>query len=484
MISFSKTRAILGLGLFLALPLGCTPFDRAVMDGAAPDGDAASATGDAHGGVGGAGGTSASGGSGGTAIDGGGVGSSDAQIDVADDEKLADVGAEPDAPKSDGGAPDGSAAADAPASADTAPAAELGGVCGADAACKSGHCVGGVCCNSTCLAGCTSCRAIDTGAAEGTCAAVKAGLAHANDCATTTATSCGTDGKCDGKGACRKWMTGTICGAATCANGTSTSIATPTCDGSGMCSPGASKSCGTYLCNGAAATCNTTCTDGTACASTSYCDGAKACVAKKAAGSLCLTSAECSSGACGGRCCAAGTPCLCPQPNAKNLLQNPGFETNLSGWALIDGAGGDPTTHLGWASEDSSNDTSGNPPCPFSGSAHLTSTGFDLRQCVSLDPTKTYNVGGRTRGKGGYTVCDFVAFPSQGCAGTESLVYSISWSSFYWSASLGGPTRGAVVSGKSSLRVICYLLPYTAGDPPPQEGFVDQIFVSESPNEF
>jgi hypothetical protein len=466
MISFSKTTRIAGLGLFLVLPLGCTPFDRAVMDGAAPDGDAASATGgDAHGGVGGAGGTSAAGagGSTGMTIDGGGAGSpSDAQVDVAD------VGSEPDAAKSEGGSPDGMAAADVPVTVDTAPAGELGSVCGADGACKSGHCVGGVCCNTTCLAGCTSCRAVETGAAEGTCAAVKVGLAHANDCATTTTTSCGTDGKCDGKGACRKWIAGTTCGTTSCASGTSTAMATPTCDGSGTCSPGASKSCGTYLCSSAAGACGTTCSGITDCTSSSYCNDAKACVAKKASGQTCLAGPECLSGACGGRCCSSGTACSCPQPNSQNLIQNAGFDRDLLGWTIVGNA-----ETVSWSSTDSSD-------CSFSGAVRFTApVGYGsgaISQCVLLEPAKTYNVGARFRGQSGTMTCLFDAFASQGCMGTPTTISGDTWINSAWSSSFS-----ASVTGKASVRAECFLLEnlnFTS------EGFVDTVFVSPDPYQY
>ena len=47
------------------------------------------------------------------------------------------------------------------------------------------------------------------------------------------ATTCGNDGTCNGAGACRKYVIGTQCAAATCTGSTSTSLRA--CDGAGVC---------------------------------------------------------------------------------------------------------------------------------------------------------------------------------------------------------------------------------------------------------
>jgi hypothetical protein len=451
MTSISKTTVVGGLGFFLALLVGCTPFDKAVLDGGAPDGDAASATeGDSHGDVGGAGsgGTSVPGGSGGTTSDGGGAGSSDAQVDPAD------VGSALDALKSEAGAPDVMAASDVPASVDTAPAGELGGVCGADAACKSGHCVGGICCNSTCLTGCSSCRAVETGAAEGTCAAVKAGLAHANDCATTTTTSCGTDGKCDGKGACRKWIAGTNCGPSSCPKNSSTFTPPSTCDGSGTCKPTPSNSCAAYLCDALNAVCFAACSDGMSCSSDAFC-GSKTCLIKKGEGQVCAAGAQCFSGSCGGRCCSPGQTCACTQPSVGNVFANAGIDVDLAGWSVEKGTG-----DVAKSSADAED-------CPYSGAIRMTvmpgdfAQGPRISQCVSVTGGESYNYFVAMKSNGGSATCALDVFPAKGCTGTSTRLTAKQWLNYTWASRYPGPNTFQMRGDSLSARVTC-----TIDDPP------------------
>jgi endoglucanase len=76
---------------------------------------------------------------------------------------------------------------------------------------------------------------------------------------------CGTDGSCNGSGACRRYAAGTVCVPATCAT---TSSVTPnaTCNASGTCVTPATIPCAPYACNAGA--CRTTCT------TTADCSGA------------------------------------------------------------------------------------------------------------------------------------------------------------------------------------------------------------------
>jgi hypothetical protein len=99
------------------------------------------------------------------------------------------------------------------------------------------------------------------------------------------------------------------------------------------------------------------------------------CVEEKEAGEVCASDADCASGDCGGRCCESGTPCTCTQPSPENLIENPGFDTNLSGWTAD--AGSADVDH------DDDNDVEG---CPFSGSARLDGTASGQQrfaQCVN-----------------------------------------------------------------------------------------------------
>jgi hypothetical protein len=76
-----------------------------------------------------------------------------------------------------------------------------------------------------------------------------------------------------------------------------------------------------------------------------------------------------------GRCCPAGSACNCPQPNAGNLLKNPGFDDNVSNWGTE-----------GTFTRDSS-DADG---CPYSGS--LQASGYPA-QCVPVSGGTQYNLG-------------------------------------------------------------------------------------------
>jgi hypothetical protein len=84
-----------------------------------------------------------------------------------------------------------------------------GTACGAAAACQSGFCVDGVCCDGACGGLCQACSVAKKGQGlEGACGPVALGLDPNNQCADQGAPSCGTDGKCDGNGACHKYAGG------------------------------------------------------------------------------------------------------------------------------------------------------------------------------------------------------------------------------------------------------------------------------------
>jgi hypothetical protein len=188
------------------------------------------------------------------------------------DSKAADL-----APVKDG-APDGPAA-DAPVKdgpvADLPPAKEastpdlphhegkspLGSACSDPSQCQSNSCVDKVCCASTCSGPCVSC---DLSGSEGTCSPDPAGTDPGDDCAQDPVATCMLDGTCDGKGGCRSYVAGTVCGT-TCVSGDS--YADKTCDGSGQCqSPGgAGTSCGAYLCDSSTGACYTSCTSDAQC---------------------------------------------------------------------------------------------------------------------------------------------------------------------------------------------------------------------------
>jgi hypothetical protein len=209
----------------------------------------------------------------------------------------------PDAP---GGAPSPDAqAADAALTAN-------GGACAANDQCQSDQCADGVCCASACAMPCHAC---DVTGAEGQCVAVPDGTDPGNDCAPEALLTCGRDGFCDGKGACRRYPSGAECVPGSCSG--STESAARICDGNGTCRPGDTRSCAPNVCMGSS--CASRCTGNTQCQTGFYCDGGT-CRAKRPAGQACQAPGECSSGNCvDGVCCQApcGMPCYaCNLPSS------------------------------------------------------------------------------------------------------------------------------------------------------------------------
>ena len=119
--------------------------------------------------------------------------------------------------------------------------------CSAAADCVSNFCVDGVCCADACTGACRSCA---LPSAPGVCTPVAAGVDDPHKtCASEPAASCGTDGTCDGAGACRRHRPGTVCAAAHC----DSNVFTPesTCSATGACVEPAAISCVPFACNGA-----------------------------------------------------------------------------------------------------------------------------------------------------------------------------------------------------------------------------------------
>jgi hypothetical protein len=79
--------------------------------------------------------------------------------------------------------------------------------------------------------------------------------------------------------------------------------------------------------------------------------------------------------------------CVCRRPSTNNLLVNPGFDTNLSGWGGIL-----PTGEPNWQSDDADG-------CPESGSVHGANTQENTDnapiQCVSVTAGTTYHFGAK-----------------------------------------------------------------------------------------
>ncbi len=188
-----------------------------------------------------------------------------------------------------------------------APRLAAGTVCSVSNQCQSGFCADGFCCNTTCLGSCQACSAAKKGGgADGVCGNIGAGSDPEGECADQGIASCGSDGQCDGSGACRKYGAGTVCTVASCTSGVQT--AAGTCNGTGSCIAGASSACAPFVCGSAA--CKTTCSVDADCTS-GFCSGGQ-CSGKVGNGGACSAASQCASGSCvDAVCCDTGCTGLC-----------------------------------------------------------------------------------------------------------------------------------------------------------------------------
>ena len=123
-----------------------------------------------------------------------------AQVDAGSDVPVGPGDAGSDRPY-DGGALEGGS----PGDGGGTPGLPVGTACTQGSACASGFCADGVCCNAACDGLCVTCAAQGS---VGTCLPADVGTDPRNDCADQGIASCGTDGVCDGTGACRKYSLG------------------------------------------------------------------------------------------------------------------------------------------------------------------------------------------------------------------------------------------------------------------------------------
>ena len=128
-----------------------------------------------------------------------------------------------------------------------------GATCTGATECSSGFCEQGTCCLTACSGSCRSCGLAGT---AGTCVLVPAGDDPLGQCADGGASTCGTDGTCDGGGSCRLYASGTVCVPQSCTGATFTPART--CNGTGTCQTTTPSSCGTYVCG--TGVCKTSCT--------------------------------------------------------------------------------------------------------------------------------------------------------------------------------------------------------------------------------
>ena len=161
--------------------------------------------------------------------------------------------------------------------------------------------------------------ACNVAGSTGICAGVPAGEnpRTASLCPKSDVASCGLDGTCNGAGACRKYVTGTVCTPGTCNGATVSGV--DICDGAGRCKPGPSTSCVPYGCDAKTNACFPSCRSDTDCVS-----GVK-CVAgscgPKPGGAACTKNGDCASSFCAdGVCCnvACKAGCVsCNQPGRE-----------------------------------------------------------------------------------------------------------------------------------------------------------------------
>ncbi len=165
--------------------------------------------------------------------------------------------------------------------------------------CASGICAQGVCCGTACAGSCLSCALPGS---AGVCTAVPAGKVDpAKICVDQKPASCGSDGKCDGKGGCSRYATGALCAPPVCKNGVTTKASF--CDASGACPMPQMEICTPIIvCNGGGTACEKTCTKDVQCMPGTKCFGGKCGLLDD--GKACDEANDCKSGFCAdGVCC-------------------------------------------------------------------------------------------------------------------------------------------------------------------------------------
>jgi hypothetical protein len=208
----------------------------------------------------------------------------------------------PDGPAIDGPAIDGPAN-DGP-SPDTTPVPDVkpqpdtnkdpnGTPCTGGGTCSTGFCVDNVCCNAACQGPCEACN---LSGKKGICSPSPAGTDPDNDCQQDPVNTCGLDGSCDGSGACRKYITGTVCGTPICSGAATYSI--KKCSATGSCASGLPLACLPYKCQSSTGQCYTSCT------SDAQCSLYKCNTATSKCYSSCTSGAQCQTNKCigGGKC--------------------------------------------------------------------------------------------------------------------------------------------------------------------------------------
>lgn len=293
----------------------------------------------------------------------------------------------------------------------------IGNACVNGFDCASGFCVDGVCCDTACNGTCVSCKNTlkADSSVNGTCGPSLAGTDPRNQCDTTDKSTCGTEGMCDGKGACRLYAKGTACGAGVVCP-TENSATGVVCDGLGVCG----NSAEVVNCNGFKCVtdegCGNSCTADKDCVTNYRCDEQSKCVEKLnlAQGAACTKSVDCASGSCvDGVCCDTACNGLCLSCTAA--LKADGSKDGTCGPTRL---GSDPKNQC----EDSPVATCGQDGfCDGAGACHKyasgTACGADTTCLTASTVTGQIcdGLGSCTKRTDGVDCKGFVCSPGAGC---------------------------------------------------------------------
>jgi len=352
--------------------------------------------------------------------------------------------------------------------------------------CGSNIVADGVCCDQAC-SGCRACSGAPmTGGAVGQCLNVLAGNDAHNAC-TASGKVCGLDGACDGAGACRstpkegqscsddpgnQCITGGTCKSGGCSGATAVTCPAPTiqcrqvacvpatgcttsaspnntpCDDGLACT--AADTCSGGVCNGAQITCNsppachqaTTCSSGS-CTYPNQANGVIDASCPAASGTVCFAGncvkctadSHCAPSTVTPSCNTATHNCVCRIKDSGNLLTNPNFNGNMTGWT------GTQSSELR-ADVDT---------CSQSNSLFI--NGGKVQQCVAVTAGTKYFLGTLfTAGAPGDDL-DATFYSGAGCTGTEleTLSIPLDFGDDAWRSSPKGQFNFAPSGAKSAL---------------------------------
>jgi hypothetical protein len=214
-------------------------------------------------------------------------------------------------PNADGGG--------APASQSGPPGAKKQGeACQRADECASLACVDDVCCNTVCVDACHACNLPNN---VGTCVPVARGKEPEHGtCPKQDAATCGTNGLCDGAGACQRYDDKTVCRKASCDGATNAVTPQARCDGNGSCvAADPPISCAPFVCKADGKACADSCGDSSTCVAPAACVGGSC--GKISNGLPCHDAGQCQSGFCvDGVCCNAACTEQCMACDVAGLL--------------------------------------------------------------------------------------------------------------------------------------------------------------------